>query len=278
MTAAPIGYLDLLARPRTPADLKIAYGADPLQFGELWLPQGPGPHPLVIVIHGGCWRADLPGLEMMDYMAADLRAQGLAVWNIEYRRIGHEGGGYPGTFSDIAQAVDHVRALAAPHNLDASRVVLTGHSAGGHLAVWALGRNRLPPASPLWTANPLQVRGAVPLAGIIDLAAYHAEGPDECGGPGTIDALVGAPARIGDVYADTSPPRLVPLGAPQVVVSGALDHIVPSRFGAAYGAAAAAAGDQVEVIDFQGAGHFELIDPTSQAWPQIRARLTAMIA
>lgn len=278
MTAAPIGYLDLLARPRTPADLKIAYGADPLQFGELWLPQGPGPQPLVIVIHGGCWRADLPGLEMMDYMAADLRAQGLAVWNIEYRRIGHDGGGYPGTFSDVARAIDHVRALATQHDLDLSRVVLTGHSAGGHLAVWALGRNRLPPASPLWTANPLQVRGAVPLAGIIDLAAYHAEGPDECGGPGTIDALVGAPARPGDAYADTSPPRLAPLGAPQVVVSGALDHIVPSRFGAAYGAVAAAAGDQVEVIDFQGAGHFELIDPTSQAWPQIRAKLTAMIA
>lgn len=278
MTAAPIGYLDLLARPRSPADLKIAYGAEPLQFGELWLPSGAGPHPLVIVIHGGCWRADLPGLEMMDYMAADLRAQGLAVWNVEYRRIGHQGGGYPGTFSDIAQAVDHVRTLAAPHRLDLTRVVLTGHSAGGHLAVWALGRGRLPAASPLWAADPLQVRGAVPLAGIIDLEAYHADGPDECGGPGTIDALVGAPARSGDVYADTSPPRFGPLGAPQVVISGALDHIVPSRFGAAYGAAALAAGDPTEVIDFQGAGHFELIDPTSPAWPRIHAELAAMVA
>ncbi|KQW70678.1 hypothetical protein ASE17_17540 [Phenylobacterium sp. Root77] len=276
---APISYLDLLARPRAPADLRLSYGEDPLQFGELWLPAGGnGPHPLVVMIHGGCWRADLPGLELMDYACADLRDQGLAVWNIEYRRIGHQGGGYPGTFLDVAQAIDHVRDLAAPHGLDIARVVFSGHSAGGHLATWALARRRLPPASPLYAADPLPARGAVPLAGIIDLAAYHAEGPDECGGPGVIDALVGADARSGvAVYGDTSPPALLPLGAPQVVISGALDHIVPSAFGAAYGAAATAAGDTVKVIDFQGAGHFELIDPTSDAWPQIRAELKALL-
>lgn len=273
---APIGYLDLLTRPRQPATLRAAYGADPLQFGELWLPDGPGPHPLVIVIHGGCWLAELPGLEMMDYLAADLRDHGLAVWNVEYRRIGHDGGGYPGTFLDVARAVDHVRALAAPHRLDLARVVLTGHSAGGHLATWALARHRLPPASPLYAADPLRTRGAVPLAGIIDLAAYHATGPDECGGPGTIDALVGAGTRA-DVYGDTSPPRLLPLGAPQVVISGALDHIVPSAFGQAYGAAAEASGDPVKILDFQGAGHFELIDPTSAAWPHIRDELFALL-
>lgn len=273
---APIGYLDLLARPRRPATLRAAYGDDPLQFGELWLPDGPGPHPLVIVIHGGCWLADLPGLEMMDYLAADLRDHGVAVWNVEYRRIGHEGGGYPGTFQDVARAVDHVRSLAGPHGLDLSRVVLSGHSAGGHLATWALARHRVPAASPLHAAAPLQARGAVPLAGIIDLAAYHAAGPDECGGPSTIDALVGAGAR-NDVYGDTSPPCLLPLDAPQVVISGALDHIVPSAFGEAYGKAASAAGDSVKVLDFQGAGHFELIDPTSAAWPHIRAELLALL-
>lgn len=278
MTRAPIGYLDLLASERAAADLRIAYGSDALQFGDLWLPAGAGPHPLVVMIHGGCWRADLPGLELMDYACEDLRRHGLAVWNIEYRRIGHQGGGYPGSFGDVALAVDHARELARPHGLDLSRVVLTGHSAGGHLAVWALGRHRLPTSSPLWSADPLPVRGAVPLAGIIDLKAYHASGPDACGGPGTIDALVGRAERQGDVYADTSPPRLLPLGAAQVMVSGQLDHIVPSSFGAAYGEAAAAAGDPARVIDFEGAGHFELIDPTSQAWPTIRAELMAMVA
>lgn len=276
MTAAPIGFADLIARPRQAADRRIAYGQDLLQFGELWLPKGPGPHPLVIVIHGGCWRADLPGLELLDYACADLRAHGLAAWNIEYRRLGHAGGGYPGTFADVAAAIDHLRSFAADASLDLSRAALTGHSAGGHLAVWALGRSRLSKDSPLWRADPLAVRGAVPLAGIIDLAAYHADGPDECGGPGVIDALVAAGERTSDAYADTSPPRLLPLGAPQVVISGALDHIVPSRFGAAYGALAAAAGDDVRVVDFPAAGHFELIDPTSQAWPQIRRQLAAM--
>lgn len=275
--AAPIGFVDLLARPRPSGGVRLPYGPDPLQFGELWLPEGPGPHPVVIMIHGGCWRADLPGLELMDHAVADLRERGMAVWNLEYRRIGHDGGGYPGTFLDVAKGVDHLRVLAGEYALDLSRLVLTGHSAGGHLAVWALARRRLPPQSPLWTADPLAARGAVPLAGIIDLAAYHAEGPDECGGPGVIDALVGAAERSVDPYEDTSPPRLLPLGAPQVVISGALDHIVPSSFGSAYAAAAQAAGDEIEAIDFGEAGHFELVDPTSKAWAQICARLQALL-
>lgn len=274
---APISYSDLLARERPPADARIAYGQDPLQFGELWLPKGAGPHPVVAIIHGGCWRADLPGLELMDYAAADLRASGKAVWNIEYRRIGHAGGGYPGTFQDVARGLDHLKALAGPHRLDLDRVVVSGHSAGGHLAVWALARPRLPKDSPLSAAEPLKLRGAVALAGIIDLEAYHADGPDACGGPGTIDALVGAPGRAGDVYADTSPPRLLPLGARQVIVSGDLDPIVPSRFGAGYGVAARAAGDRATVIDLPAAGHFELIDPTAPAWPRIRAEIDALL-
>lgn len=274
---APIGYLDLLARDRAPADLRVAYGRDPLQFGDLWLPRGTGPHPVVVMIHGGCWRADLPGLELMDYAAADLRAAGMAVWNIEYRRIGHDGGGYPGTFQDVAKGLDHLKALAAPHHLDLSRVVVSGHSAGGHLAVWALGRPRLTPTSPLHAAEPLSLRGAVALAGIIDLQAYRAEGPDACGGPGTIDALVGAPDRRGDVFADTSPPRLLPLGSRQVIVSGELDAIVPSHFGRAYAAAAAAAGDAASAIDLPDSGHFELIDPTAPAWARIRDEIQALL-
>lgn len=275
--AEPIGYRDLLDRPRAEADARIAYGNGALQFGELWLPKGAGPHPVVVLIHGGCWRADLPGLELMDYVAEDLRAHGKAVWNIEYRRIGHDGGGYPGTFQDVAQAVDHLRQIAGPHRLDLSRVVLSGHSAGGHLAVWAMARPRLPEASPLRTADPLSARGVVSLAGIIDLAAYRADGPDACGGPGTIDALVGAPARQGDVYADTSPPAMLPLGVRQTIVSGDLDHITPGRFGAAYGAAAKAAGDPATAIELPRSGHFELIDPTSPAWIRIRAEIDRLL-
>ncbi len=276
--AAPISFSDLLARPRAKADHRIAYGPDALQFGELWLPATKGPHPVAILIHGGCWRADLPGLELMDYMAADLKASGLAVWNLEYRRIGHEGGGYPGTFQDVAAGIDHLASLAEPYDLDLTHTVVSGHSAGGHLAVWALSRPHLPKGSVLAGPQAVSPRAAIALAGIIDLAAYHADGPDACGGPGTIDSLVGAAtAGTRDVYADTSPPAVLPVGRPQAVISGDLDHIVPSRFGAAYGALAKAAGDEVEVLDMPGAGHFELIDPGSAAWPTIRSAIVSRL-
>lgn len=269
-TRAPITFNQLLAQPRAAADHRIAYGADALQFGELWLPRGPGRHPVIVLIHGGCWRADLPGTELMDYMAADLRDRGYAVWNLEYRRIGHPGGGYPGTFQDVAAGLDHLRVLAPRHSLDLRRVAVSGHSAGGHLALWTAARDRLPADSPLHTANPLPIRGVVSLAGIADLDTYRRTGPDACGGPSTIDGLVGVQQPGGrDVFADTSPPALLPLGDRQVVISGALDPIVPPRFGEDYAAAAAASGDPARSVVLPGAGHFEVIDPTSAVWPRI---------
>jgi acetyl esterase/lipase len=269
-TRTPITFSQLLGQPRQSADRRIAYGADPLQFGELWVPKSGRRHPVIVLIHGGCWRADLPGTELMDYMAADLRDRGYAVWNIEYRRIGHPGGGYPGTFRDVAAGIDYLRELAPEYGLDLRRIAVSGHSAGGHLALWAAGRDRLPGSSPLHLERPLQVRGVVALAGIADLASYRENGPDACGGPTTVDGLVGAQGTDGrDVFADTSPPSLLPLGDRQIVVSGALDHIVPPRFGQAYATAAASAGDPATSVVLEGAGHFELIDPTSAVWPRI---------
>ena len=270
VTRTPITFSQLLARPREAADLRIRYGPDALQFGELWLPRGRGRHPVIVLIHGGCWRADLPGTELMDYMASDLRDRGYAVWNLEYRRIGYPGGGYPGTFQDIAAGLDHLRAVAPEHRLDLRRVAVSGHSAGGHLALWAAARDRLPADSPLRVPDPLPMRGVVSLAGIADLDAYRRTGPDACGGPSTIDGLVGIQQPGGrDVFADTSPPALLPLGDRQIVISGALDPIVPPRFGEAYAAAAAASGDPALSVVLEGAGHFEVIDPTSAAWPRV---------
>jgi acetyl esterase/lipase len=269
-TRAPITFSQLLAQPRAAADRRISYGPDALQFGELWLPRGQGRHPVIVLIHGGCWRADLPGLELMDYMAADLRDRGYAVWNLEYRRIGHPGGGYPGTFQDIAKGLDQLRTIGPQYRLDLRKVAVSGHSAGGHLALWAAARDRLPSGSPLRTSDPLPIRAAVSLAGIADLNSYRQTGPDACGGPSTIDRLVGIQQPEGrNVFADTSPPDLLPLGDRQVVISGALDPIVPPRFGQDYAAAAAASGDPARSIVVEGAGHFELIDPTSAAWAQV---------
>lgn len=275
--AAPITFSDLLARPRATPTKIITYGPAPHQFAELWLPKGPGPHRTLVMIHGGCWRADLPGTELMAYLSEDLRQHGFAVWSIDYRRIGEDGGGYPGTFLDTAAALEKLQAIAAAEKLDLRKVVAIGHSAGGHLVTWSAARPRLPKASPLKKANPLPVAGVVSLAGINDLKSYRETGPSACGGPPTIDALTGASLRKNmDLFADTSPAALLPVGVRQIVISGALDKIVPPAFGKSYAAAAAARGDGVKEITVEGAGHFELIDPTSDAWQTIRAEIDAL--
>jgi acetyl esterase/lipase len=267
-----LSYGELLARERPLPTKRIYYGSEPDQFGDLWLPSGSSVRRTIVVIHGGCWLASLPGLELMDYVADDLRQKGNAVWNIEYRRLGNSGGGYPGTFSDVANAVDHLKTLSNSYPLDFSGVVLLGHSAGGHLAIWAAGRHKLPTISELYYDSPLPVKKVVSLAGIIDLGAYRETGPDACGGPDTIDQLVGALHRNGsDVFADTSPPSLLPIGVRQVIVSGSLDPIVPPRFGQDYVKAASAAGDPVQDVTIADVGHFELIDPRSEAWAHIRS-------
>jgi acetyl esterase/lipase len=265
-----LSYRDILSRGPPLADRRIAYGADPNQFGELWMPSSPRRARVVVIVHGGCWQAALPGLELMNGLAADLRRRGYAVWNIEYRRLGSPGGGYPGTFDDVGRAIDFLRVIARTDHLDLGHVVVLGHSAGGHLALWAAGRARLPASSPLRTAQPLRIGGVVTLAGINDLAAYRASGPDACGGPTTIDQLVGADRRPADsVYLDTSPVDLLPIGARQTIVSGSLDPIVPERFGHDYAVAARARGDDAEELVLPRAGHFELIDPLGPDWKTI---------
>lgn len=269
---ASSSYQELLTRPRPTPDQTIAYGKDALQAGDLYLPKGNGAHPVIVLIHGGCWLAELPGRELMDPMVEPLRARGFAIWNIEYRRIGHDGGGYPGTFLDTANAVDELRALAPRYHLDLGHVVTVGHSAGGHLAIWAAARSRIAKTSALYKSDPLPIHAAVSLSGILDLESYRGTGPDACGGPPTIDDLIGKHA---DPYADTSPARLIPSGVHQVIFSGDLDRIVPAPFGHAYAKKAKTAGDHVDDIEIKGAGHFEMIDPKCAAWPIIEAAIVA---
>lgn len=271
--AQAVSYRDLMARPHGDPDAHLAYGGAPEQFGDLWLPKGNGPHPVVILIHGGCWLSELPGVAMMNPMAEALRAQGLAVWDIEYRRIGARGGGYPNTFLDVSAAADMLRGIAAKYRLDLKHVVAVGHSAGGHLAMWLAARQRLPKGSPLASPNPLPISGVVSLAGILDLKDYREDGA-ACGGAPTVDGITGAANRTGqDVYADTSPQALLPLGVQQVVVSGGQDHIVPPHWRQSYYDAATAADDRIVSLDIPSAGHFELIDPQSVAWRDVLAAI-----
>lgn len=256
---------DLLALARPPADRRIPYGDLPQTFGDLRVPTGAGPHPVVLLVHGGCWLAEYD-LEHLSSLAAAFTAAGFATWSVEYRRLGDVGGGWPGTFEDVARAADALRALAADHRLDLSRAVAVGHSAGGHLALWLAGRHRLPAGSPLRGADPLALRGVVSLAGIADLAA--ASSRRVCG-DAAARLLGDAVGEAAERNAQASPSALLPLGVPQRLVSGRADRVVPLDLVEAYERAAAAAGDDVRLTVLEGCGHYELVNPASAAWPTV---------
>ena len=264
---------EALALPQPAADHRIHYGAAPLQLGELRLPEGDGPFPVAIVLHGGCWLADYD-LGYVSALAAALAAEGVATWSLEYRRVGDDGGGWPGTFLDVAAGTDHLRALAGRFPLDLDRVVAVGHSAGGHLALWLAARQRFPADSPLTAGEPLPLLGVVGLAPIADLVAYASD--DGCGAavPGL---LGGPPGELPDRVGLVSPVELLPLGTPQRLLVGDADLIVPPAHVQAYAEAARTAGDDVVVTVLPAAGHFEPTVPTGPAWPQVLEAVRALL-
>jgi acetyl esterase/lipase len=273
--AEPISWQEVQALPRPAADHRIAYGEGTFRFGELRVPPGEGPFPVVVLIHGGCWMAEFD----LDYVAstgAALAEEGVAVWTIEYRRIGNRGGGWPGTFEDAARGVDHLRAVAKRFPLDLDRVVLAGHSAGGHLALWVAARHKLPATSPLHTPEPLPVRGVVSLAGITDLVSYGA-GPRDCNA--AVARLIGGdPEELPQRYIDGNPAALLPLGVPTRLVQGALDPIVPVDQARGFQSAARAKGDDARLLLIEGAGHFDLIAPPTASWPTVRKAILDLLA
>jgi acetyl esterase/lipase len=268
---------ELSALPAAPPDQRISYGDDSSEYGELRLPAGSGPHPVAILIHGGCFKAAYATTRDLWAMADALKADGIATWSIEYRRVGQPGGGWPGTYLDIARAVDQLRAIAPRYNLDLSHVVLVGHSAGGHLAMWAAARSRVPSTSSLYVANPLRVRGVVDLAGPLDMTA-NIQGYEGLCRDSVITTLFGGtPATVAERYAQASPIKLLPLGIPQVIVIGEHEDFVPLRFNQAYVQAATRAGDPVKLIVIPRAGHFEIASPRASPWPQVESAIRALL-
>jgi acetyl esterase/lipase len=262
-----------LASFESPApDERIAYGDDPQQFGELRLPDGAGPHPVVILIHGGCWLSEFD-ITHLRKLAAAITKTGVATWALEYRRVGNPGGGWPGTFQDVARGTDHLRVLAKTHPLDLDRVIAAGHSAGGHLALWLAARSKLIAREPFQTEHPVFPGAVLGLAPAPDLAYLHEQ--DVC--DGVIDKLLGgSPETQRERYEMASPMRLVPLGVPQILILGQHDtNWTP--VGRRYFDAAKAAGDDVRVVDAPESGHFEMIDPDSTTWPLVIGALRSLL-
>jgi acetyl esterase/lipase len=269
--------LEVNALPASPPDRTLAYGDDPNQFGQLFLPQGRGPFPVAVVIHGGCWKkfADLKNTVPM---SDALRKAGIATWNIEYRRVDNEGGGWPGTYRDIGTAVDYLRTIAGEYRLDLRHVVLVGHSAGGHLALWAAGRHRFAASSPLYMKNPLPVSGVVDLAGPGRLQTLQPEHLRKvCGSVPVTQLLGGEFDQVPERLRDGSPSEMLPLGVPQILITGSLDWLIPPAFGDEYVALATKAGDKVDATVIEGAGHFEVIAPGTQAWPTVEKAVLSLI-
>jgi pimeloyl-ACP methyl ester carboxylesterase len=271
----PLAWPDLTGRPRPEPQAAIAYGDDPWQRVDLWLPDGPGPFPTVLMVHGGCWTTGIADRTLMNWVADDLRRDGYAVWNIDYRGIDRPGGGYPGTFRDAAAAADALRGYAPKYGLDLRRVVATGHSAGGHLALWLAGRRRIAPDSALWCTTPLPIVHVVACGALPDLEAVVAS-PDNGCGVEVIDDLVGAPGPEGrDIFADTSVVRLLPIGVRHDLVNGREDRIVPYRLAVDY---AGRAGDEATLHTVADTGHVELVAPESPAWAVTKSLITAGFA
>ncbi|XXF77877.1 alpha/beta hydrolase [Myxococcaceae bacterium GXIMD 01537] len=256
----------VLETPPPPADERIAYGEGPHHFGELRLPAGqPIPHPVVVVVHGGFWRSRY-GLEHAGHLCADLTQRGYVTWSLEYRRVGHEGGGWPGTLEDVARGMDFLRTLEKSYHLDLKRVVALGHSAGGHLVSWLGARGKLQPGQPLYMKDPLLPRGVVPLAGVVDVA----KGQSQRLGDGAVDAMMGGtPKSVPERYRVASPTSLLPHGVPQVLVHGTEDDTVPVSMSREYVEKAKRMGDKASFVPLAGAGHFEVIDPRSKEWPRV---------
>jgi len=259
-------------------DARVYYGAAPSQWFDLFLPKAAGTAPLVILVHGGCW-SDRAGAETVSQNAADLAAHGVAVCSLEYRRVGEAGGGYPGTYLDLSAATDRLGVEASAHGIDLDRIVVVGHSAGGHLALWLAARHRLPAGSSLLGTSALPARSVVVIAGPGDLR-HHAGLLDvTCAGMATSAQVVGIPSpERRDPFADTSPADLLPLGIRTISVTGIFDDNWPPHVTARWVDAARAAGDDAGEVILADVGHFEVMDVRSPAWVMVRDCILAEVA
>ena len=266
--AAPMTLDDYLALSGPAPTATLRYGTAPSQYAELFLPSGTGPFPVAVLVHGGCWTKAFGGITQLRNMAGALAARGIAVWNVEYRRVDEAGGGYPGTYQDMNAALDLLARTARAHPLDLGRLVAVGHSAGGQLVQWLAARPRIPATSPLYRKDIVPVRQVVSLGGLADLRREAALLKTSC--DREIVELAGTPsADRPDVFSDTNAGDLMPNGSRTILITGELDEISPPRVAHDFAARARAAGDSAEVVILPGASHYDEVAATSAAWPRV---------
>jgi acetyl esterase/lipase len=249
---------EILSLTPPPADHRLAYGADPNQFGDLRLPKGEGPFSVAMSIHGGFWRAKYDLLHA-GHLCAALTKKGLATWNLEYRRVGNAGGGWPGTFEDVANGYRFLSQIAKQYKLDARNVVVLGHSAGGQLALCL-------------AAHEPAVTKAVSLAGIVDMQrAFELHLSNDA----VVEFLGGKPEEVSDHYHEADPMRLASGKANQVLIHGTKDDIVPVSFSRTY--VERKNSRNVNWLEIAGADHFDLIDPRSAAWKSVESAVLELV-
>ena len=251
---------DILTIPPPPADARLSYGSDPNQFGELRVPKGGGPFPVLISIHGGYWRAKYD-LAYMGHLCAALTGKGLATWNLEYRRVGNAGGGWPGTFEDVRNGYRFVSQLAKRYNLDPAKWAAVGHSAGGQLALCLAGHEP-------------SVKRIVSLAGVMDLQqAWELHLSDNA----VVGFLGGEPAAVPEHYHEADPMQLKISQATQWLIHGASDDTVPPFLSRNYTEQKKTRGENVHYLEISTAGHFDLVDPRSTAWPKVEGTVMHLL-
>lgn len=248
--------------PATAPTVVEKYGADPLEFGELRVPQGKGPFPVAVVVHGGCWVKGFATQTYMSPLASELAAGRMATWNIEYRQLGDKGAGWPGTYLDWATAADHLRELAKRYPLDLRRVVATGHSAGATAALWLAARGKISKASEVYTADPLKIAGVVAIDGPGDVREFIGLDKQICGQPVIQELMGGLPSEVAARYAAGDPAELLPAGVPAALVASAV--LLPEA-AETYRKAAEAKGDKVQVKVLTDVGHFGMMSPKTEA-------------
>ena len=249
------------------------------------MPEGDGPFPVAILVHGGCWSVkvgDLPesvtSFELLRPIAAALAKEGIASWNIEYRRLGNAGGGWPGTYQDLGTATDLLRELAPRYHLDLKQAIAIGHSSGGQLAVWLGARGKLPKSSPLYAESPLALKGVVSVDGPPDLEADRAIEKSVCGGPVVTQFIGGTPAEFPDRYREGSASGMLPIGVRQELLVASKQGERWMMLFKDYAAGAAKAGDSVRVSIMEGAGHFDGIDPKASGWGMVMASVRSLLS